>query len=91
MWCRFLAALEDAGAEAVRVNAYATRLGSAASDCAVECALLENGHIDAIAFSSTAEVTRGRNKVGLNVCMHHCWCCRFRGRSCQEWPSCSAC
>jgi uroporphyrinogen-III synthase len=52
----FLAALEEAGAEAVRANAYVTRPGAEAGDSVAERQLLEGGWIDAIAFSSTAEV-----------------------------------
>ncbi|KAF8063700.1 hemD [Scenedesmus sp. PABB004] len=53
---RFLAALADAGAHATRVPAYVTcpaLPGPAA--CAAEAALLREGHVAAIAFSSTAE------------------------------------
>ena len=56
---RFLAALEAAGAAAVRVDAYETGLGATPAGCAPERALLEGGAVDAIAFTSTAEVGRG--------------------------------
>mmetsp|Transcript_36733 Transcript_36733/g.93900 ORF Transcript_36733/g.93900 Transcript_36733/m.93900 type:complete len:342 (-) Transcript_36733:44-1069(-) len=51
----FLAALEEAGADAVRANAYLSRHGLGAQDAAAEREMLERGRIDAIAFSSTAE------------------------------------
>ncbi|CAD7698649.1 unnamed protein product [Ostreobium quekettii] len=53
---RFLKALEDAGASPVRVDAYVTQAGCDPSDCSHEGELLRKGAIDAIAFSSTAEV-----------------------------------
>jgi len=53
---RFLAALEEAGAKAERVEAYETCLGSDASSCDMEMKALQDGFINAIAFSSTAEV-----------------------------------
>jgi hypothetical protein len=54
---RFIEALEAAGAAAVRVPAYLTTLGLPGLECcAAEAQLLQQGRIDAIAFSSTAEV-----------------------------------
>lgn len=54
---RFIQALEAAGAAATRVPAYLTTLGLPGPECcAAEVQLLEQGHIHAIAFSSTAEV-----------------------------------
>lgn len=54
---RFIAALEAAGAAATRVPAYLTTLGLPGPQyCSVEAQLLQQGHIDAVAFSSTAEV-----------------------------------
>ncbi|KAF5841511.1 Uroporphyrinogen-III synthase HemD-domain-containing protein [Dunaliella salina] len=52
---RFLAALSEAGAHAERVDAYETSAGCSSSACALEMDALRAGHIDAIAFSSTAE------------------------------------
>uniref|UniRef100_A0A6S8HNF3 Tetrapyrrole biosynthesis uroporphyrinogen III synthase domain-containing protein n=1 Tax=Dunaliella tertiolecta TaxID=3047 RepID=A0A6S8HNF3_DUNTE len=52
---RFLAALSEAGAHAERVEAYETSAGCNSSACALEMDALKAGHIDAIAFSSTAE------------------------------------
>jgi uroporphyrinogen-III synthase len=50
-------ALAAAGAAAVRVPAYLTKLGLPGPECcAAEAQLLQQGHVDAIAFSSTAEV-----------------------------------
>jgi hypothetical protein len=50
-------ALAAAGAAAVRVPAYLTSVGLPSPECsAKEAALLQQGHFDAIAFSSTAEV-----------------------------------
>ena len=45
-----------AGAEAVRVDAYETRPGSLQADCIPEQRMLAEGSIDALAFTSTAEV-----------------------------------
>ena len=45
-----------AGAEAVRVDAYETRPGSAQADCIPEVQMLAEGSIHALAFTSTAEV-----------------------------------
>lgn len=54
---RFLEALQAAGAAAVRVPAYLTALGLPGPECCgPEAQLLHNGLIDAVAFSSTAEV-----------------------------------
>lgn len=54
---RFLEALTAAGADAVRVPAYLTALGLPGPEsCQPEAQLLQQGSIDAIAFSSTAEV-----------------------------------
>eukprot|EP00983_Pelagomonas_calceolata_P072157 1151581-Pelagomonas_calceolata.AAC.10 len=55
---RFLAALSEAGAHAERVEAYETSAGCNSSACALEMDALKAGHIDAIAFSSTAESTQ---------------------------------
>jgi len=60
---RFLNALQDAGATPTRVPAYVTRQGSHPEGCRVETELLQSGGIDAIAFTSTAEV--------LRYCVHH--------------------
>jgi len=48
--------LQAAGAEAVRLDVYQTTPGSNQAACARERQLLRSGGIDAIAFSSTAEV-----------------------------------
>lgn len=53
---RFLNALAEAGADAHRVDSYITKIGSSAKECQVEKELLMSGAIDAIIFSSTAEV-----------------------------------
>jgi hypothetical protein len=54
---RFIDAMTAAGAAAVRVPAYLTTPGLAGPGCCTaEAGLLQAGHIDAIAFSSTAEV-----------------------------------
>lgn len=56
---RFIEALQAAGATAVRVPAYLTTLGLPGPECCTaEAQLLQQGHVDAIAFSSTAEVGR---------------------------------
>lgn len=52
---RFLQALEDAGASAVRVDCYVTQQGVAAADILHEVALIQAGAVDAIVFTSTAE------------------------------------
>ncbi|KXZ55554.1 hypothetical protein GPECTOR_2g1103 [Gonium pectorale] len=52
---RFLQALHDAGSEAVRLPAYLTTLGCRPEDCEAERWALLEGHVHAIAFSSTAE------------------------------------
>ncbi|BDA45398.1 hypothetical protein COCOBI_07-1850 [Coccomyxa sp. Obi] len=52
---RFLAALQAAGAHAIRVDAYETRPGATQEQCAAERQLLAEGHIYAVAFTSTAE------------------------------------
>ncbi|PNH12852.1 hypothetical protein TSOC_000191 [Tetrabaena socialis] len=52
---RFLQALEDAGAEAVRLPAYRTTLGCSPAGCEAERAALQAGAVSAVAFSSTAE------------------------------------
>lgn len=57
---RFIQALEAAGAAATRVPAYLTTLGLPGPECCTaEAQLLQQGHIHAIAFSSTAEVRMG--------------------------------
>jgi uroporphyrinogen-III synthase len=65
---RFLEALEAAGAAAVRVPAYLTTIGLPGPQCCVaEASLLQQGAIDAIAFSSTAEV-RSPTETLLRLC-----------------------
>ncbi|KAG2453919.1 hypothetical protein HYH02_002122 [Chlamydomonas schloesseri] len=54
---RFLKALQDAGAAPVRLDAYLTRLGCTPEECGAERAALQSGHVHAVVFSSTAEVT----------------------------------
>ena len=54
-----------AGAEAVRVNAYETRPGSAPHTCEAERQMLCNGSIHALAFTSTAEVIEDRREPGV--------------------------
>lgn len=71
---RFIEALAAAGASAVRVPAYLTTLGLPGSQCCIaEFKLLKDGHIDAIAFSSTAEVSVCRTQV-LTWCDPICLC-----------------
>ena len=53
---QILLAPQEAGAEPVRLNVYQTAPGPS-SHCVAEKQLLLNGHIHAIAFSSTAEVS----------------------------------
>ncbi len=53
---RFLASLESVGARPVRLSAYETSLGSTPEECQAEALMLDQGHVAAIAFSSTAEV-----------------------------------
>ena len=53
---RFLSALEEAGARFERVHAYETAAGADSSTCTLEREALATGQVDAIAFSSTAEV-----------------------------------
>lgn len=68
---RFLNALMKAGADAHRIDSYITRIGSSPEQCHVEKELLMSGGVDAIIFSSTAEVcvcTRGYKL--LNVLVH---------------------
>lgn len=48
--------LQDVGMKTYRLNAYQTTLGSSPQACSAECQLLLDGHIHAVAFSSTAEV-----------------------------------
>lgn len=48
--------MKAAGAHAVRVDAYETRPGATQEQCAAERQLLAEGHIYAVAFTSTAEV-----------------------------------
>eukprot|EP00775_Hariotina_reticulata_P009061 gene9061-9231_t len=74
---RFLAALERAGALPSRVPAYTTTVGLPSADCcSMEAQLLQDGHFDAIAFSSTAEaqglciLLRGREAVARAVQKH---------------------
>lgn len=54
--------------------AYVTEMGIGPTDCLAERALLEHGNIQAIAFSSTAEVGSGRR---TNALLHGlprgCW------------------
>jgi hypothetical protein len=50
--CRFQAA----GAKVIRVDAYETRPGAFPESCEVEKRIITDGAIDAIAFTSTAEV-----------------------------------
>jgi uroporphyrinogen-III synthase len=64
-------ALAAAGAAAVRVPAYLTSLGLPSPECcAKEAVLLQQGHFDAIAFSSTAEVGYEKGKMLCNVHTH---------------------
>ncbi|KAF6261973.1 Uroporphyrinogen-III synthase HemD-domain-containing protein [Scenedesmus sp. NREL 46B-D3] len=74
---RFMDALTAAGAAAVRVPAYLTSVGLPSPECcAQEAALLQAGHFDAIAFSSTAEaqglclLMGGRQAVASAVQQH---------------------
>lgn len=60
---RFLTGLEEAGSRTERVHAYETAAGADASTCALEREALATGQVDAIAFSSTAE-------VGSSACKH---------------------
>lgn len=60
---RFIAGLQQLGATAHRVPAYQTTLGLSGPEAArTEWQLLQSGYYDAIAFSSTAEVSA--------VCLH---------------------
>ncbi|GLC70787.1 hypothetical protein PLESTF_001033200 [Pleodorina starrii] len=52
---RFLQALQDAGAQALRLPAYLTTLGCSPAECSLERAALQGGQVAAVAFSSTAE------------------------------------
>jgi uroporphyrinogen-III synthase len=52
---RFIAALQAAGAEAVRIPAYTTTSLAGRVDCSSELTLLLEGRVHAVAFSSTAE------------------------------------
>eukprot|EP00884_Botryococcus_braunii_P012457 jgi/Botrbrau1/21211/Bobra.39_2s0012.1 len=52
---RFLEALQAAGAQAVRVSAYETTTGATPQEAQEERGMLQAGHFDAVAFSSTAE------------------------------------
>ena len=51
------ALIQEIGLEPVRLDVYQTTLGSTPQACSVERQLLLDGHIQAIAFSSTAEVS----------------------------------
>lgn len=62
---RFLAALQQAGATPVRVDSYVTTPGATAEQCAAEAQQLQQGHVHAVAFSSTAEVCAPGWMVGL--------------------------
>jgi hypothetical protein len=65
---RFMDALAAAGADAVRVPAYLTSVGLPSPECcAKEAALLQEGYFDAIAFSSTAEVSSTGAREALHM------------------------
>ena len=66
---RFLEALRDGGADAVRLDAYVTQCGCSFEACTAERQLLQDGHIDVILFTSVAEVPIGleRKKNNENV------------------------
>lgn len=52
-----------AGAHAVRVDAYETRPGATSEQCAAERQMLSEGSIQAIAFTSTAEVIQALSRL----------------------------
>ncbi|GLI68077.1 hypothetical protein VaNZ11_012408, partial [Volvox africanus] len=52
---RFLQALQDAGAESLRLPAYLTTLGCSPEEVSLERRALQEGLVAAVAFSSTAE------------------------------------
>ena len=59
-----------AGAAAVRVDAYETRPGSSRDDCIPEQRMLAEGSIQAVTFTSTAEVCcvcRHRMTLGMHA------------------------
>lgn len=70
---RFLDALRAAGAQPVRVPAYLTSPGLPGPQwCAREAALLQEGHYDAVAFTSSAEVRWAGWHACACVCMRVC-------------------
>ena len=66
----FTAALRDAGADVVRVDAYETVLGHAAAGAGLLAELRRAPHDDlAIAFSSIAEVRASTRQCRLSACI----------------------
>lgn len=68
---RFLASLQECGADAVRVDAYETGMGCQPASCSAERELLMEGEIHAIAFSSTAEAQGLVHLMGGNPSFVH--------------------
>ena len=54
---KFLEALRKGGADVLRLDAYVTQPGCLPDQCTAEMTLLRDGEIDAIVFSSIAEVS----------------------------------
>ena len=70
---RFLAGLSAAGAQPTRVESYQTTAALAGPhECEAERQLLEEGHVDAIAFSSQAEVRGPQSKVVCRMAWSQC-------------------
>lgn len=64
---RFLRMLREGGADVTPLDVYITQMGCKPKDCIVERQLLQEGFIDAIVFTSSAEVNFCLNYVDLKL------------------------
>jgi len=64
---RFLRMLRKGGADVTPLDAYITQMGYEPKDCIAERRLLQEGFIDAIVFTSSAEVIFCLNYVDLKL------------------------